>query len=219
MIDIYEIVRGPLLWIAFFVFLGGIFYNIFIFLKKAKRDPILYGYLSFSHVLKSYFFWFLPYGSYSMRKRPLTTLISYSFHIGLLLVPIFFLGHIELWKESWGIEWYGFPNKVSDALTLLTIFTGSILFVRRLIIKDVKYLSTSSDYFLLLLVILVFLTGFLAKNQLILNYKLIAVLHILLGELMLILIPFTRLSHIIYFWFIRAHTASEFGKVRRSRDY
>ena len=124
-----------------------------------------------------------------------------------------------MWKESWGISWWALPNIVSDFLTVLTIICGVILLLRRFLVKDVKYLSTPIDYALLVLVILVFLTGFLARYQLVFTYQVIAGLHILSGEMMLVLIPFTKLSHIFYFWLIRAYTASEFGAVRRSKDY
>jgi len=36
--------------------------------------------------------------------------------------------------------------------------------------------------------------------------------HIFFGELMLILIPFTKLSHFILFFFSRGATAVEFGR-------
>ncbi|QER42660.1 respiratory nitrate reductase subunit gamma [Thermodesulfobacterium sp. TA1] len=215
----FELVRGPLAWAAFLIFLLGSVYNLYVFFKKAQKDKVLYGYFSLKYTLRSYLFWLLPLGSYSMRQRPLFTLISYFFHVGLLLTPIFFLGHIELWKESWGISWWALPNLVSDFLTGLTIICGLILLARRLLVRDAKYLSTFTDYVFLILVILVFLTGFLARYQILFNYQVISGIHILLGEIMLVLIPFTKLSHIFYFWLIRAHTASEFGAVRRSKDY
>jgi hypothetical protein len=38
------------------------------------------------------------------------------------------------------------------------------------------------------------------------------IIHILSGELMLILIPFTKLSHYILFFFSRASSGIEFGR-------
>jgi hypothetical protein len=40
------------------------------------------------------------------------------------------------------------------------------------------------------------------------------ILHMLSGELMLILIPFTKLSHMVFFFLSRAHIGSEFGERR-----
>jgi len=45
------------------------------------------------------------------------------------------------------------------------------------------------------------------------------ILHILSGEIMLMAIPFTRLSHMLFFWFTRAYMGCEFGLVRNARDW
>jgi nitrate reductase gamma subunit len=64
-----------------------------------------------------------------------------------------------------------------------------------------------------------FITGFFAFHQIGLPYRPMLMLHMLLGEIMLIAVPFTRLSHMLYFWLTRAHTGSEFGVFRHSKDY
>jgi nitrate reductase gamma subunit len=43
--------------------------------------------------------------------------------------------------------------------------------------------------------------------------------HILAGEVMLVAIPFTRLSHMVFSPLTRAYMGSEFGKVRMARDW
>ncbi|WP_038056784.1 TmcC family electron transfer complex membrane anchor subunit [Thermodesulfobacterium hydrogeniphilum] len=216
---LYTIVRGPLVWVSFIAFLGGIVYKILYLSLKAKKDKIIYTYLNFKCILRSIIHWLCPYGSLSMRRHPWFTFVSFIFHIGIILTPIFFLGHIELWEESWGISWKGFPNFISDILTITTITCGILLLIRRLSLKHVRFLTTSKDYALLLLVIGVFLTGILAHYQVVLDYRYMVVLHMLLGEIMLIVIPFTRLGHMFLFWLTRAHTASEFQGVRHSKDY
>jgi nitrate reductase gamma subunit len=45
------------------------------------------------------------------------------------------------------------------------------------------------------------------------------ILHILTGEILLVAIPFTRLSHMFFFFFTRAYMGSEFGSVRNARDW
>jgi nitrate reductase gamma subunit len=44
-------------------------------------------------------------------------------------------------------------------------------------------------------------------------------LHILAGEILIALIPFTRLSHALFVLFTRAYMGSEFGAVRNARDW
>ena len=80
-------------------------------------------------------------------------------------------------------------------------------------------MTFASDYVLLATAASPFITGFLAFHQLFFDYKVIVTLHILFGEVILMAIPFTRLVHMLFFWLTRAHTGSEFGAVRHSRDY
>ena len=63
-----------------------------------------------------------------------------------------------------------------------------------------------------------FITGFLAYHQWF-GYQFFATLHMLAGEIMLVAIPFTRLSHMIFAPFTRAYMGSEFGGVRHARDW
>jgi nitrate reductase gamma subunit len=85
-------------------------------------------------------------------------------------------------------------------------------------VPEVKYLTGAMDYILILVVLLPFLTGFLAYHQWI-AYQWITVIHILSGELMLIIIPFSRFSHMLNAPLTRAYMGSEFGHVRQARDW
>lgn len=77
-----------------------------------------------------------------------------------------------------------------------------------------RILSKATDYLLLLVVLAPFLTGFLAYRQ-IGPYDLMLNLHIFSGELMLVLVPFTKLGHLmLFFFFTRAFIGSEMGARR-----
>ena len=83
---------------------------------------------------------------------------------------------------------------------------------------EVKSVTFWSDYILLSIVAAPFITGFLAYHQWF-GYKFMLILHMLTGEIMLAAIPFTRLSHMLFFPFTRAYMGSEFGAVRRVKDW
>ena len=55
-----------------------------------------------------------------------------------------------------------------------------------------------------------FITGFLADQQFY-NYRFWLILHILSGHLMLMAIPFTKLSHFLLFFLSRAQLGMDFG--------
>jgi nitrate reductase gamma subunit len=209
----YEFVRGPLVWIAFLVFLGGMIYRVSALISLSlKKDRVIYNHLSLAWALRSIFHWLLPLNQ-TVKQYPVYSIVTYVFHICLLVTPIFLLAHNILWQESWDISWWSLPEDVADYLTLVMLFTILFLIVRRATLPYVRIVTTASDYLLLLLVLMPFLTGYIAYHQWI-EYKTMLIIHILSGELMLMLIPFTKLAHMILFFFTRAHIGMEFGERR-----
>ena len=83
---------------------------------------------------------------------------------------------------------------------------------------EVRYLSSSSDFVLLAIVAMPFITGFWAYHQWA-GAQVATILHILSGEILLATIPFTRLSHMLFFPFTRGYIGSEFGAIRHARDW
>ncbi len=217
--SIYTLVRGPLVWLSFILFIGGMLYRVSVILKMAKEEKVIYPYLSLKYALRSLLHWLIPYGSISMKKHPWFTFISFLFHICLLLTVLFAPGHIELWKESWGINLWALSAKLGDYLTLVVLACLFLLLLRRIFQRDVSFLTSPMDYLILALVSMPFLTGFLSHHELLFDYRLMLTIHMLSGEILLILIPFTKISHMFLFFLTRAHTGSEFGAVRHSRDY
>jgi hypothetical protein len=71
---------------------------------------------------------------------------------------------------------------------------------------------------ILFLVALPFLTGLLAYHQ-IFDYPTMIILHVLAAELLLVLIPFTWLSHLLLYPMVRGYMGSEFGAVRHVKDW
>jgi nitrate reductase gamma subunit len=49
------------------------------------------------------------------------------------------------------------------------------------------------------------------------NYDLMMLLHVLFGEIMLVVIPFSKLGHMLLFFFTRAYIGMEMG-ARREMD-
>jgi len=209
----YEFVRGPLLWVSFAVFIVGMIYRVASLISLSKqKDKVVWNHFSAGWSLRSIFHWLLPLNR-TVAQYPVYSILTYLFHILLLGVPIFLLGHNILWYESWQISWWSLPEDVADYLSLLMLCIILYLMIRRMVAPYARIVTTASDYALLLVVALPFLTGFLAYHQWI-NYQLMLILHILCGELMLILIPFTKLSHMLLFFLSRAHIGSEFGERR-----
>jgi len=216
---VYNFVKGPMVWVTFIIFIGGSLYRAITLLQGAKKAKVIFPYMSLKYSLRSTLHWIIPFASTNMRKHPWLTSISFLFHICLILTPIFLYAHNMLWRESWNIRWWTLPEGIADIMTLTVIFCSLFFLLRRLLSQEVRFLTFSSDYFLLFIVTAPFITGFMAFHQLFFDYDLMVTVHILSGELMLMAIPFTRLIHMLFFWLTRAYTGSDFGAVRHSRDY
>jgi nitrate reductase gamma subunit len=216
-VDFFLFVEGPLLWIAFLTFFIGSILRAALFLSVSrKRDKIIYQYFSWKYVLATLGRWLLPLNK-DVAKNPVFTILGYMFHICLIVVPIWFSGHISLWEESrfeW--SWTPIPDGLADWMTLIFLAIALFFLLRRIISADIRLLSTFSDYLLIVVVALPFITGYFLTHGTVDNIGFlgdnIQVMHMLSGELMLILIPFTKLSHFVLFFFSRGATAIEFGR-------
>ena len=57
----YSFASGPLVWIAFIVFIGGTAYQLIRLFQTAKKDKVIYPYMSLKYSLRSLFHWVIPF--------------------------------------------------------------------------------------------------------------------------------------------------------------
>jgi nitrate reductase gamma subunit len=217
--SIYNFVSGPLVWASVILFLGGSLYRLISMgLLARKKDVAVYAYASTYYGLRSILRWIVPFASVNMRKHPVMTVFSFAFHLCLLTLPLFLFAHIVLIKESWDVSWGWLPDGTADIMTLVVIASCVFFLARRLVVPETRFLTSVSDYLILLMVAAPFITGFWTYHQWA-GFEVSGILHILSGEIMLVAIPFTKLSHMIFFPFTRGYMGSEFGAVRHARDW
>lgn len=216
---IYNVVSGPLVWAAFLIFIFGSFYRLLsMALLAREKDGIVYEYMSFRYGLRSIIKWLTPFATENMRQKPVMTFVTFSFHLCAMLAPLFLYAHMVLVKEAWNVGWWSLSDTAADIMTL-TVIIGCLFFLfRRITQKEVRYLTSASDFVLLLVVAAPFITGFWAHHQWV-GASVVTILHMLSGEILLAAIPFTRLSHMFFFPFTRGYIGSEFGAVRYARDW
>jgi nitrate reductase gamma subunit len=216
---VYAFVSGPLAWLAFLVFFGGCAYRLVRLLIEVNRtEKFIFSYMSWKYSLRSIGRWLLPFGTANWRLHPGLTVATFAFHLCLLITPIFLLSHVVLWDEAFNLSWWTLPDGLADVFTVVVILCCVYFLIRRLVAPEVKFVTSASDFVILVIVAAPFITGFLAYHQWF-AYPVMAIAHILSGEIMLMAIPFTRLSHMIFAPFTRAYMGSEFGKVRHARDW
>ncbi len=192
-------VRGPGLNIALLIFVFGMLVRLFeiISLGNAKDLSEQRG-----SALKG---GFRTLWSRSFPRRelfevaPLRIANGYVMHIGLLAVIFFHVPHIVLIENLTGLSWPGLPAGVIDALTAVTILSMAGALAFRLGHPVMRFLSTAGDYLAWTVTLLPLVTGYLAYNHLLLPYTLMLALHILSVEVLLVVAPFSKLTHMLSF--------------------
>ncbi len=175
--------------------------------RVAYTQHVSYG---IKGALRSIFYWVMPYGTTSWRKNPGFTFLVFILHIGLLATPIFLNGHNILLMERWGFSFWTISESSADVLTAVVIAAIVILILRRIAKPEVRLMTDTRDYLMLLMAVAPFITGILAHYQ-VGNYRFWLILHILCGEILLIAIPFTKLSHFVLFFASRAQLGMDYG--------
>ncbi|MBU1171173.1 MAG: nitrate reductase [Proteobacteria bacterium] len=217
--NLYILATGPLLYLSFALFFGGMFIQIlFLVIETYRKERFMFSFLSLSSVLMSVAHWLFPFGSTVMRREKTLTLMGFGFHIGLFILPVFLFDHVLLIYESWGVYWLTLSGMVPDVLSVFVLSACVYFLFRRSTKPEIRYISTPIDYLIPLLVIFPVATGLWASHRLP-GYPIAHITHILSGELLLSAIPFTRLSHMVLGFFTRVYTSSEFGRTRAAHDW
>jgi len=216
---LYNFATGPLLWATFAVFIAGSVWRVASMISTArKKEMNAYAYMDAGYSFRSIFRWLTPFATLGWRANPGMTVATFLFHISLLLLVLFAPGHAVMWDYNFGLGVWSLPETAADVLTIAAILCCAYFLYRRICIPAVRYVTTTHDWAVLIMVMLPIVTGFLAKFQ-IGDALFMSLIHVLSGEAVLVAIPFTRLSHALIAPFARAYIGSEFGGVRHVQDW
>ena len=163
---LYQFLSGPMVWIAFIVFIGGSLYRLVAMIRLVnQKEPFIYRYMSWKYSFRSIGHWLIPFATTNWQRQPILTIVTFAFHLCLLITPIFLLAHVVLWEEAWSWGWWTLPDGLADIMTVVVI-AGCIYFlVRRLKVPEVRFLTSASDFIILAIVAAPFVTGFIAHHQ------------------------------------------------------
>ncbi len=185
--------RGPAFQIASIIFIAGViirFAEILMLgrkpnLAEAKGSEMTSGLKAI--VMRS------------MRSPPKTAVFTevagYIFHLGWFVTFLLFAPHILMFKAITGISWPSLPTAVIDALTVVTIITLFAVLAHRFHSKVLRYLTNSADILAWLVTILPLITGYFAFHRIGTTAPTLLALHILSVELLMVVLPFTKLMH------------------------
>ncbi|MCX6543354.1 MAG: hypothetical protein NTV05_02950 [Acidobacteria bacterium] len=192
--------RGPLFRLCFSIMVLGLarvlwLTGIGIIEAYGRSDDRA---LAYREIFRQTLGWALPVGR-AGRARPLYSLTSVLFHLGLLLVPLLLQAHVRLWQSVIGIAWPVLPAAAADGLTLLMLVTAVGLFAGRLADRRSRAISRLQDYVWPLLLAVPFVSGFACANLTLapLTYQAGMLLHLLSADAVMFLLPFTKITHCV----------------------
>ena len=130
-----------------------------------------------------------------VKRSPVSYIGGYIFHIGLVIVVFLFAPHIKLIQALTGLSWPGLPSQFIDLAAVVTLAAMVVVLADRINKPVKRFLSTFEDWFTWTVTFLPVLTGWLAVHHLLLPYTTMLALHILCVEVLLVVLPFTKLFH------------------------
>jgi nitrate reductase gamma subunit len=195
-----DFARGPLFRLSFALMLLGLA-RIFVLTLaglaeayRASSDRIV----PWRQVARQTTGWLVPVLRF-WRLRPAYGSLSLIFHVGLLVVPLFFAAHVLLWKSAVGFAWPALPQPAANWMTLVAIAAGVGLIGGRLFHGGARALSRFQDFIWVPLLLVPFVTGYACANLHVAPklYRQIMFLHVWSADLIMLLVPFTKIAHCV----------------------
>ncbi len=191
--------RGPVFRLAIVIFLLGLGRELFLAIwgsisayRRANDTN-----LPWTQMLRQTISWLIPAKRLFTSQRKVHGFLTFIMHAGVILVPVFLLDHVLLWKRGLGIAWPAIPQQLADWLTLATMAVVLGLFISRAFSKTARPLSKAQDYIILFIILAIFGSGYMAsKPWNPVSYEASMIVHTLAGNTLLIMAPFTKLIHI-----------------------
>nr|WP_287413206.1 respiratory nitrate reductase subunit gamma [Pseudodesulfovibrio sp.] len=211
----YDFLTGPMLWVTFLVSFGGLIVRAVMYVRGlswqldrvAYRPNMSYG---LRGGFRSILAFIIPFKARLWRVRPGFTIIFFAFHIGLLVTPIFLEAHNVMLQDAFGFSLPALPTFVADTLVWICLVGGLFMVLRRIAFPEVRIITTFYDYLLLVITVMPFVTGLIARYEMG-DYNFWLMAHIISAEIWLLCLPFTKLSHAILFFMSRMQLGMDYG--------
>jgi len=204
-------VRGPAFNAATFIMCAGLVIRFLeIFLLGRKADLAEARGSAAAGGLRTMLRRSIPDAG-SFERSGFTIVSGYIFHIGLFSVIFLFVPHILVFETATGLGWPGLPSNIIDATNVVTMIALLAVLIHRIKDPVMRMLSEFNDYLVWFVTFLPLLTGYLAFHRIGLSASMMIGLHILSVELLMVLFPFTKLSHAFTLWMARWYNGAIAG--------
>lgn len=192
-----EWARGPVFWFAVAFMVLGLARHVLLTLWEVGRAYYRAGdkNIPYAQVAKATWQWLLPFRK--VKERPSYSITTLVFHVSIIVTPVLLGGHIVLIQRGTGLWWPSISNILADVLTVVAVVTAIVLIVQRVVRRDSRAVSRFSDYAIPFFIALPFASGFLVMHPGLnpFSFSPMLLVHVMSANLVLILIPVTKLSH------------------------
>ena len=147
-----------------------------------------------------------------LRRAPLTYIGGYVFHIGMAVTVFFFVPHIEFFRGLFGLRWPSLPNPLVDVASMAAILALLALLAGRFVDPVKRLLTDVGDCSAWALTFIPLVSGYAAYHHMFENYTLTLALHILSVELLLVVLPFSKLFHVFSLFMARWYNGEIAGR-------
>jgi nitrate reductase gamma subunit len=225
--DLYDLVRGPAFLLTFLVFACGVALRAVQFARFTRltrlapvpqaalpagraaglESILLEGRSALSRAYLRLRFWErnTVFGTHPVMSR-----VSTLFHVLLFLCPLLLPAHNILAYQALGVSIFTLPETVIDWLTVALMAAFLFFLARRVVVARVRALTAPVDYLILALVAAPFVTAYLAYHQFF-AYRTVLLVHMIVGEITIMAIPFTKLGHMPFLLFARFFVGGEYA--------
>jgi nitrate reductase gamma subunit len=204
-------VRGPGFQIASIIFAAGITLRVVEILMLGRKKNLAEAKgAEMSSGLRTIVSRTVPDAS-TFKRSAFTVITGYVFHIGLFVVIFLYAPHILFFKDVAHISWPALPSTVIDAVAVITIIALAALLVHRLKDPVKRFLSTFDDYISWFVTILPLITGYIAFHRIGMPAPSLIAIHLLSVELLMIVLPFTKLMHLFTIFLARWYNGAISG--------
>jgi nitrate reductase gamma subunit len=201
-------VRGPAFHLATAILVFGITLRLLEILLLGRRPEYAVVRASgLSGGFHTLFSRFIPEPSVFKRSR-FIIIASYLFHLGFFITLFLFVPHTLLFKQLFGVNWPSLPTPIINVAAFLSLCAMVALLINRLTHPVLRFLSGLEDYLSWIVTFLPLLTGYIAFHHQLHPYPMALALHILSVELLMIVLPFTKLMHTFTFLIARWTTGA-----------
>ena len=203
--DWIDFARGPLFAFTFLVMILGLLRHVIIQVfslvtgkgRRLRSAP-------WRRIMADAVSWVIPI-RHLTKGTIIFSSISFLFHIGILAVPLFLADHIVLWENWLKVDLPALGRGLADFLTLFTIAAIVVLLGFRTFGGRQRAMSRRIDYVLLVMILLPFVSGYCAGHAGVnpFSWETTMLIHLLSAEALFVVVPFTKLAHIVLFFFDR----------------